>query len=81
MEVVRQVMNVAKLKSVMSLPWFNETDEVEVIVFPVTKKKKKTMNNDEFFKISGAWESDISAGEMVKEVKSARKFRKKKLLF
>jgi hypothetical protein len=56
---------------------------VEIIVFPVIEPNnlQSPPNDDDFYRLSGVWESDQSAEEMAKELKAARKFRKKDLSF
>jgi hypothetical protein len=61
--------------------WYGQW--VELIAFPVatpTATEQKT-DEDDFYKLYGAWESDQSPEEMIAELKSARKFRKKDLTF
>jgi hypothetical protein len=55
---------------------------VEIIAFPVSMPSNLSQQtDDDFYKLYGAWESDQSAEDMVAELKSARKFRKKDLSF
>ena len=55
---------------------------IEVITFPIsTSSYQQKSDDDDFYSLCGAWESDQSAEEMVAELKSARKFRKKDLIY
>jgi hypothetical protein len=55
---------------------------VEIVAMPVTPSpKEKSISDEEFFKLCGAWESDQSADEMVAELKAARTFREKDIEF
>ena len=58
--------------------WYGQL--IEVIAFPIFTKIEDN-NDEDFFKLCGAWESDQSAEEMVSELKSARKFKEKNLSF
>jgi hypothetical protein len=58
--------------------WYGQM--IEVIAFPVsTKKEIIKSNDDDFFKLCGAWESEKSADEMVAELKSARIFKERNI--
>lgn len=61
--------------------WYGK--EVEIIAFPIetNKKSKKLINEDDFMKICGAWESDKSAEEMAADLRASRLFREKDLSF
>ncbi|MDR0738347.1 MAG: hypothetical protein LBF39_04655 [Prevotellaceae bacterium] len=61
--------------------WYGQL--VEVIVFPVSSLNNKTQqtNDDDFYKLYGAWESDQSAEDMIAELKTARKFAAREACF
>jgi hypothetical protein len=60
--------------------WYGQL--IEVIAFPIsTFVHQQKSDDDDFYSLCGAWESDQSAEEMVAEIKSARKFREKDLMF
>ncbi|MDR2802542.1 MAG: hypothetical protein LBB31_04915 [Prevotellaceae bacterium] len=61
--------------------WYGQL--VEIIAFPVTTShsQQRQTNDDDFYKLAGAWESDQSATEMAAELKAARKFGKRNLSF
>ncbi|GHT53536.1 hypothetical protein FACS189446_1200 [Bacteroidia bacterium] len=54
---------------------------VEVIVFPVSAPSETQTDNEDFYSLFGAWESEQSAEEMVADLKTSRKFREKNLTF
>jgi hypothetical protein len=78
----RQIFIPTENNHTISIPreWYGKT--VEIIAFPVTSSPEaEPISDEEFFKLSGSWESDQTAEEMVAELKAARKFREKGLNF
>jgi hypothetical protein len=60
--------------------WYGQS--IEIIAFPViASPETKPVTDEEFYKLSGAWESEQSAEEMVADLKAARKFRNKNIDF
>jgi hypothetical protein len=54
---------------------------IEIIAFPISTPAYQQKADDDFYELYGAWESDRSAEEMITELKSAREFREKDLIF
>jgi len=61
--------------------WYGQS--VEIIAFPVSAPVAPQPKTDEmdFYNLCGAWETHQSAEELIAELKAARKFREKPLLF
>lgn len=60
--------------------WYGQM--VEIIAFPISIPviaSQEKIDDGDFFRLSGAWESDQSAEKMVADMKSARTFREKDL--
>ncbi|MDR0834808.1 MAG: hypothetical protein LBN93_11635 [Candidatus Symbiothrix sp.] len=81
----RQIFTPSKKNSKVSIAipheWYGQM--VEIIAFPVSTPvvSQKKINDDAFYRLSGAWESDQDAEEMVAEIRATRTFRKKDLSF
>jgi len=81
----RQILTPTEYNSIISVTipreWYGQM--VEIIAFPVSApiESPKKISDDDFMKLSGAWESEKSAEEMVTELREARRFRKKELTF
>jgi hypothetical protein len=51
---------------------------IEIIAFPVaTPSETPPTDDDDFYKLCGAWESGQSAEDMAAELKASRNFREK----
>ncbi|MDR1680844.1 MAG: hypothetical protein LBS12_03565 [Prevotellaceae bacterium] len=60
--------------------WFGQS--VEVIAFPIaTPPDMQAGDDDDFYTLCGAWESDKSAEAMAEEFRAARNFRDKPTVF
>lgn len=43
------------------------------------EEKKETLREKKFFATSGAWESDMSADEIIKDIRESRRFRNREV--
>jgi hypothetical protein len=70
---------------IMHIPSFVNVENIQrvidLMVYKETTARSQPVTDEEFYKLSGAWESEQSAEEMVAELKAARKFRDKNIGF
>ena len=83
----RQVLTPSKKNSNISIAipheWYGQP--IEILAFPISipavSPQEGIGDDDNFYRLCGAWESNQSAEEMVAELKAARTFREKDLPF
>ena len=72
--------NNSRISFVVPPEWYGQA--VEIIVSPLNMSTEtRQLTDDEFCGLAGEWDSELTADEMIAEMKASRRFKERRISF